>query len=68
MAVTGHVLVIEDASKTTVQDTIQYFLTPTWNIYPAHTLLGVYEHFSKQPDLLSPEAMSFLKANADKKK
>ena len=68
IAISGHVLVIESAPKITVADTIRHFFIPGNQSNPGHTLLGVYDHFAKQPDSLSPEAMSFLKSNAEKQK
>ncbi len=63
LAVGAHLAVIENARKITVAETVRHLLTPGSYMNPTPTLRGVYRHFAKQPDALTPEAMSFLETN-----
>ena len=55
MAVNAHLGVIENASRISLTDTINYFYDFRIRPWPSKTLLGVYSHFKTQPASLSPE-------------
>jgi len=67
-AISAHVAVIEDSPKITIVDALRDFITSRSIKYPDHILRAIYVDFAKQPDSLSPEAMSFLKSNAANQK
>ena len=67
-AISAHVAVIEASPKITIVDTLRDFITSRSIKYPDHILRAIYVDFAKQPDSLSPEAMSFLTSNAANQK
>jgi len=67
-AISAHVAVIEDSPEISIGDALRDFLTSRSKKYPDRILRAIYDDFAKQPDSLSPEAMSFLKSNAAKQK
>ena len=67
-AISAHISVIENSPKISIGDSLRDFISSRSKKYPDHILRAIYHDFAKQPDSLSPEAMSFLKSNAEKQK